>query len=164
MEWNGLLSVVCNCRTNIKNIPCWAYFHDEHWSYDINTHTVTINERNSGHRIPFFFTIAWGMWMLYSCYSRIQIMLMQQPTYRVFLGFIVNHRDRDRGEGSGTTRPLLHSLEYQITGLCRPSLFLQHRFLHSNLRSIFSQMFAVTDDCTHNTRMRKEAIYSPFFK
>lgn len=53
--------------------------------------------------------------MLYSCYSRIQIMLMQQPTYTVFLGFIVNHRDRHRGEGSGTLRPPPRSLEYQIT-------------------------------------------------
>lgn len=84
-----------------KIITLWAVFHDEReFTALYNTHPCW----QKGLWIYFvvfcffLFTAAWGMWTSSSCYSRIQIVLMLQPTYRVFRGFIVNHRDRNRDE------------------------------------------------------------------
>lgn len=55
--------------------------------------------------------------MCSSDYSRIQSVLMLQPTCGLFQGFIVNHRDRNGEGGSGTPRPPPRSLLRQITAL-----------------------------------------------
>lgn len=43
-----------------------------------------------------------GLHVLHSGYSKTQIMLMQQPTYRVFLSFNGNLRDTDGGDGEAS--------------------------------------------------------------
>lgn len=85
----------------------------------------------------FFFTAAWGMWTSSSCYSRIQIVLMLQPTYRVFRGFIVNHRDRNRDErlrDKEASSPFTSTPDYRVAPHCFCSMhsITETRFLFTH--------------------------------
>lgn len=87
--------------------------------------------------VLFFFTAAWGMWTSSSCYSRIQIVLMLQPTYRVFRGFIVNHRDRSRHERLRDTEassPFTSAPDYRVAPHCFCSMhsITETRFLFTH--------------------------------
>lgn len=87
------------------------------------------------------------MQMCSSDYSRIQSVLMLQPTCGLFQGFIVNHRDRNREAALGRRGLLL--IHFYTRLLRCPSLFQRHTSQLWKRDGLLNRMYAMTDGCNH---------------